>query len=46
VYAVSASCAPGTVRILTAPPQYAALQTVPVGSCVRAAAAAYQAGVP
>ena len=46
VYAVSASCAPGTVRILTAPPQFAPLRTVPVGSCVRAAAAAYQAGVP
>lgn len=46
VYAVSASCAPGTVRVLTAPPEYAPLRTVPVGSCVRAAAAAYQAGVP
>jgi len=46
VYAVSASCGPGTVRVLTAPPTYATLRTVTVGSCVRAAAAAYQAGVP
>ena len=46
VYAVSASCGPGTVRVLSAPPQYATLRTVPVGSCGRAAAAAYQAGIP
>jgi len=46
VYAVGASCGPGTVRILTAPPEYAILRSVPAGSCVRAAAAAYQAGVP
>lgn len=46
VYAVSASCAPGTVRVLSAPPEYALLQTVLVGSCLRAAAPAYQAGAP
>ena len=46
VYAVSASCAPGTVRVLAAPPDYALLRTVLVGSCLRAAATAYQAGVP
>jgi len=46
VYAVGASCGPGTVRILTAPPEYATLRAVPAGSCVRAASAAYQAGAP
>ena len=43
VYAVSASCAPGTVRVLTAPPEFAVLRTILVGSCLRAAAPAYQA---
>ena len=46
VYAMSASCGPGTVRVLSAPPDYEILRTVPAGSCLRAAAAAYQAGVP
>jgi hypothetical protein len=46
VYAASASCAPGVVRVLTAPPAYRLLQTVPVGSCLRAAAVAYSTAVP
>ena len=46
VYAVSASCAPGTVRVLSAPPEFAILRTILVGSCLRAAAPAYQAGIP
>jgi hypothetical protein len=46
VYAVSASCAPGVVRVLTAPPAYRVLRTVPVGSCLRAAAVAYSTAVP
>ncbi|MGH7671883.1 MAG: hypothetical protein ACREMC_03220 [Gemmatimonadales bacterium] len=46
VYAVGASCAPGVVRVLTAPPAYHLLQTVPVGSCLRAAAVAYSTAVP
>jgi len=46
IYAMSASCGPGTVRVLSGPPDYAILRTVPAGSCIRAAAAAYQAGVP
>jgi hypothetical protein len=46
VYAVSASCAPGVVRVLTPPPAYHLLQTVPVGSCLRAAVVAYTTAVP
>ncbi len=37
---------PATVRVLAARPDYEILRTVPAGSCIRAAAAAYQAGVP
>lgn len=46
VYAVSASCAPGVVRVLSAPPTYRVLHTVPIGSCLRAAAVAYSTAVP
>jgi hypothetical protein len=46
VYALSAACSPGVVRVLTAPPAYHDLQTVSVGSCLRAAAVAYSTTVP
>jgi hypothetical protein len=46
VYALSAACSPGVVRVLTAPPAYRDLQTVSVGSCLRAVAVAYSTTVP
>ena len=48
VYAVAAGAcvAPGTVHILSGPPNYHPLGTVTVGVCPAAAALAFRAGVP
>jgi hypothetical protein len=46
VYAVSASCTPGVVRVLPPPPADRVLQTLAVGACLRAAAVAYSSAVP